>query len=91
MKAVTTLALVALVTASPFINVEDLSNNVTAGQAGNPFAGTQMYANSFYANEVAEAVKSISDPSLAEKAKKAATIPSFFWLLVYFYLPHAKC
>jgi cellulose 1,4-beta-cellobiosidase len=80
MKAAVALTFAASVVAFPFLNVEVTKNNDTVSQAGNPFAGAQLYANSFYAKEVEEAVKRISDPILAEKAKKAASIPSFFWL-----------
>jgi hypothetical protein len=50
------------------------------GAKGNPFAAGKMYANNFYAGEVAKALEQLSDPSLRSKAAKAATIPSFFWL-----------
>jgi hypothetical protein len=53
------------------------------GAKGNPFAGGKMYANNFYAGEVAKALEQLSDPSLRSKAAKAATIPSFFWLCVF--------
>jgi hypothetical protein len=52
------------------------------GAKGNPFAGGKMYANNFYAGEVAKALGQLSDPSLKSAAAKAATIPSFFWLCV---------
>jgi cellulose 1,4-beta-cellobiosidase len=52
------------------------------GAKGNPFAGGKMYANNFYAGEVAKALENMSDPSLKAKAAKAATISSFFWLYV---------
>jgi hypothetical protein len=42
-----------------------------------------MYANNFYAKEVEEAVKRISDQGLAQKARKAASMPSFYWLCVH--------
>ena len=60
---------------------------VAAGPGGgaksNPFQGGKMYANNFYAAEVAAALQQLSDPSLRTKAAKAADIPSFFWLCVY--------
>jgi cellulase/cellobiase CelA1 len=81
MKSYLALASVLVtVCASPLETFENVAYNASAIQAGNPFQGAQMYANSFYAKEVEEALKQISDPSLAEKAKKAATIPSFYWL-----------
>ena len=82
MKSYLAIAASVLVTvcASPFETLENEAYNASAIQAGNPFAGAQMYANSFYAKQVEDALKNLSDPSLASKAKKAATIPSFYWL-----------
>jgi hypothetical protein len=71
-------SLLGVVYGTPFENTEQ---NITSPLInGNPFQGVQIYANSFYAKEVEAAVKQISDPGLAAKAKKVADIPSFYWL-----------
>jgi cellulose 1,4-beta-cellobiosidase len=69
-----------LASATPFETFDNVAYNASAIQAGNPFQGVQMYANSFYAKEVEDAVKQMSDSSLTAKARKAATTPSFYWL-----------
>jgi cellulose 1,4-beta-cellobiosidase len=80
MKGYLTLvaSLLSAVGGTPFENIE---RNVTSTSVTeNPFQGVQIYANSFYAKEVDAAVTKIGNPGLAAKAKKVATIPSFYWL-----------
>lgn len=52
----------------------------TASYTGNPFSGVQLWANSYYASEVANiAIPSLSG-AMATKAAAVAKVPSFEWL-----------
>lgn len=52
----------------------------TASYTGNPFAGVNQWANSYYASEVSSlAIPSLS-AAMATKAAAAAKVPSFQWL-----------
>lgn len=52
----------------------------TASYSGNPFAGVNQWANSYYASEVSNlAIPSLS-AAMATKAAAAAKVPSFQWL-----------
>lgn len=52
----------------------------TASYSGNPFAGVNQWANSYYASEVSSlAIPSLS-AAMATKAAAAAKVPSFQWL-----------
>lgn len=54
--------------------------STTASYTGNPFAGMQMWANSYYASEVSSlAIPSMTGP-MATKAAEVAKVPSFQWL-----------
>ena len=65
-----------------------LSTLVGLAAAGNPFSAGTLYANSFYASEVAAAIPQLSDPSLAAKASAVAKTPSFYWLDVAAKVPN---
>jgi len=56
------------------------STAVRLDGSSNAFAKYTLHANSFYRAEVEAAVASMSDSSLAEKAKKVADVGSFLWL-----------
>ncbi|KAK3370704.1 1, 4-beta cellobiohydrolase [Podospora didyma] len=56
------------------------SAGATATYSGNPFSGVNMWANSYYASEVANlAIPSLS-AAMAAKAAAVAKVPSFQWL-----------
>ncbi|OLN96738.1 Exoglucanase 2 [Colletotrichum chlorophyti] len=47
---------------------------------GNPFAGVNLWANSYYASEISTlAIPSLS-PALATAAAKVANVPTFMWM-----------
>ncbi|KAJ3837483.1 cellulase CEL6B [Lentinula raphanica] len=56
------------------------STGTTTPVAGNPFEGYEIYLSPYYANEVANAVTQISDPTTAAAAATVANIPTFIWL-----------
>ena len=60
------------------------------GAKGNPFAAGKMYANNFYAGEVAKALEQLSDPSLRSKAAKAATMSAPSSGCAYSLLPSSR-
>jgi len=53
---------------------------VTLDASTNVFKKYTLHPNNFYRKEVEEAVKQISDPSLAAAAAKVADVGSFLWL-----------
>jgi len=53
----------------------------TVGPSDNPYTSDYtIWLSPFYAQEVAAAVKNISDATIAAKAAKVANIPTFTWL-----------
>nr|XP_036575920.1 Cellobiohydrolase II [Colletotrichum truncatum]KAF6782576.1 Cellobiohydrolase II [Colletotrichum truncatum] len=51
-----------------------------ATYTGNPFAGVDLWANSYYASEISTlAIPSLS-PALATAAAKVAKVPTFMWM-----------
>jgi cellulose 1,4-beta-cellobiosidase len=44
------------------------------------YLGYTVYLSPYYTNEVNNAVKAISDSTLAAKAAKVASIPTFIWI-----------
>lgn len=47
--------------------------------ADDPYDGYTVYLSPYYAAEVAAAVATITDSSLAEKAAQVAKVPTFTW------------
>ncbi|KAK5112038.1 hypothetical protein LTR62_004572 [Meristemomyces frigidus] len=73
---------------SPVSTITSASSPATtAAVSGNPFAGKQMYVNSFYASEV----NNLAIPSLASSlipaASQVAKTPSFYWMDVHAKVP----
>jgi hypothetical protein len=50
--------------------------------SGNAFATRTLYANAYYASEVASAAKLITDSALAAKAAKVGAVGTFKWMYV---------
>ncbi|KAK1981264.1 1, 4-beta cellobiohydrolase [Colletotrichum cereale] len=60
-----------------------------ATYTGNPFAGVDLYANSYYASEISTlAIPSLS-PALATAAAKVAKVPTFLWMDTTSKIPQA--
>lgn len=53
----------------------------------NPYVGYSVYLSPYYAAEVKAAAASIKDSTLAAKAAKVASIPTFTWLDVMAKVP----
>lgn len=47
--------------------------------ADDPYTGYTVYLSPYYAAEIAAAVATITDSSLAEKAAQVAKVPTFTW------------
>lgn len=75
------LALATLATALPS-NVDKRACDAAVKLSGsdNVFKTYTLHANSFYKAEVADAVKNLSDKSLATAAAKVGDVGSFLWL-----------
>ncbi|KAL2126786.1 hypothetical protein VTI74DRAFT_229 [Chaetomium olivicolor] len=56
------------------------SSAVTLDASTNVFKKYTLHPNAFYRKEIEDAVKQISDPSLAAAAAKVADVGSFLWL-----------
>ncbi|KAI5268188.1 glycoside hydrolase [Aureobasidium subglaciale] len=56
-----------------------------SGAAGNFFAGRQLYANPYYASEIAAAIPSLPS-SLKAEASAVAKIGTFIWALLMIYI-----
>ncbi|EJT73809.1 hypothetical protein GGTG_07664 [Gaeumannomyces tritici R3-111a-1] len=83
MKASTALlALAAAANALPSAKVSKraCSSPVRLDAKTNVFKKYTLHPNSFYRSEVEQAVKDISDPSLASAAAKVADVGSFIWV-----------
>ncbi|KAK2596076.1 hypothetical protein N8I77_013583 [Diaporthe amygdali] len=78
-KASTTSASSATTSSKPSTTISG-GAGTTASYSGNPFAGVNQWANSYYASEVsAYAIPTLS-AAMATKAAAAAKVPSFQWL-----------
>ncbi|KXJ92602.1 Cel6a in complex with M-Iodobenzyl beta-D-Glucopyranosyl beta-D-Xylopyranoside [Microdochium bolleyi] len=69
------LSSLALAAPKPTATVEARAAT-TATYTGNPFSGVNMWANSFYASEVAQ----FAVPTLGANAAKVGKVPSFQWI-----------
>jgi len=77
------LALAATAMASPMSKREGVAactSAVTLDASTNVFKKYTLAANTFYRSEIQEAVKAISDPTLAAQAAKVADVGSFLWM-----------
>ncbi|KAK7183336.1 1,4-beta-D-glucan cellobiohydrolase cel6c [Paraphaeosphaeria sporulosa] len=76
------LALATLASALPSqsVNKRACTSAVKLSGSENVFKSYTLHANSFYKAEVAEAVKNLSDKSLATAAAKVGNVGSFLWL-----------
>jgi cellulose 1,4-beta-cellobiosidase len=77
------LALAATVAATPAgtkRQTAGCTSAVTLSGSENPFKKYTLHANQFYRKEVEAAVAQLSDPSLADAAKKVADVGSFLWM-----------
>ena len=78
--ALLTLAAVANALPSATVSKRACSSPVRLNAKSNVFKQYTLHPNSFYRSEVEQAVKDISDPSLAEAAAKVADVGSFLWV-----------
>ncbi|KAF6835001.1 Cellobiohydrolase II [Colletotrichum musicola] len=51
-----------------------------ATYTGNPFAGVDLWANSYYASEITTLAMPSLSPALATAAAKVAKVPTFMWM-----------
>lgn len=69
----------ATTTTAPAVTIPG-GASTTASYSGNPFLGVQLWANNYYASEVANlAIPNLSG-AMATKAAAVAKVPSFQWL-----------
>jgi cellulose 1,4-beta-cellobiosidase len=89
MKVAATIALAALAAAappsatvkeSPRAVAAECESAVTLDASTNIWKTHKLHANNFYRSEIEEAVTTMSDESLKEKALKVADIGTFVWV-----------
>ncbi|GKT67108.1 cellobiohydrolase II [Colletotrichum tofieldiae] len=74
----TTAGAVTTTSVGPGTTLPPVSGGAT--YTGNPFAGVDLWANSYYASEITTlAIPSLS-PALATAAAKVAKVPTFMWM-----------
>lgn len=78
--ALLTLAAVANALPSATVSKRACSSPVRLDAKSNVWKQYTLHPNSFYRSEVEQAVRDISDPSLAAAAAKVADVGSFLWV-----------